>query len=158
MPNNTYSYELRWKVQGAPSWTTYASSYFILDTARTISGLTASTTYEWEIRTLCAPSEWNAWSATSTFTTLGAGRVGISEALTLNVYPNPSTGIINISAENLKETAMYYVYNAMGQMVASGEIASEIATLELSNQANGMYLLKVVSCGAVQTKQMVINR
>jgi hypothetical protein len=155
MPNNTYSYELRWKVQGAPSWTTYASPYFILDTARTISGLTASTTYEWEIRTLCAPSEWNAWSSTSTFTTLGAGRVGISEALSINVYPNPSSGLVNISGA---EKATYVVLNTLGQMVASGELTSETTTLDLSNQGTGMYLLKVVSNGAVQTKQLVVSK
>jgi hypothetical protein len=88
----------------------------------------------------------------------GAARAGIAEAINLSVYPNPSTGIVNISAENLNEAAMYYVYNAMGQMVVSGEMTSETASVDLSAQASGMYLLKVVSNGAVQTKQVVINR
>jgi hypothetical protein len=86
---------------------------------------------------------------------LGTGRVGISESLVINVYPNPSSGFVTVSGV---EKATYVVFNSMGQAVASGEIAIEIAMLDLSSQANGMYLLKVVSNGAVQTKQLVINR
>jgi hypothetical protein len=149
----TNAYEIRWKEQGSLFWSNYAGVSAV--TQRTLYDLTPSSTYEWQLRNACgAEFAWNAWSSVSTFTTTGGGRLA-EKSLNISVYPNPSSGIVNVSGV---ETAMYYVYNALGQMVASGEISNENATLNLSNQTSGMYLLKVVSNGAVQTKQIIINR
>ncbi len=80
---------------------------------------------------------------------------GTSKSVVLGVYPNPSSGLINVSGV---ENATYSVSNTLGQTVASGEISSETTSLDLSAQTNGMYLLKVISNGTVQTKQVVISR
>jgi hypothetical protein len=80
-------------------------------------------------------------------------------ATTFNVYPNPSKGLLNVHLTNPShELVSYTVVNALGQVVVSGEMNSETSSLDLSTQAAGMYLLKVISNGAVQTKQIVINR
>jgi hypothetical protein len=149
----TNAYEIRWKVQGSLFWN--SSTFFGTSTQRTLSDLDASTTYEWQIRNACGTElAWNAWSSVSVFTTTSGGRLGVN-TLEINVYPNPSSGLVNISGV---EKGTYVVFNAMGQMISSGEITNEVSVLDLSSQAAGMYLLKVVSGGAVQTKQIIINR
>jgi hypothetical protein len=160
--SNVASYEISRRVEGGSTWSVpnvvngtsgrYNMSYNFFP-------ISSGNNYEVRMRAKCAD---NGVFVAYQYKTItlggGAARAGISEAINLSVYPNPSTGTVNISAENLNETAMYYVYNAMGQMVASGEIATETTTLDLGTQANGIYLLKVISNGAVQTKQVSISR
>lgn len=60
-------YNLRWRPMGTASWTTATqpslSNY-------TIQGLSAATTYEWQVQTDChTTSTLSAWSASATFTT-----------------------------------------------------------------------------------------
>jgi hypothetical protein len=160
--SNVASYEISRRVVGGSTWSVpnvingasgrYNMSYNFFP-------ISLGNNYEVRMRAKCADNGvWVAYQYKTITLGGGAARAGISEAINLSVYPNPSNGVVNISAENLNEAAMYYVYNAMGQMVASGEISSETTSLDLSSQANGMYLIKVVSNGAVQTKHISINR
>lgn len=158
---NSLGYELRYRVQGTITWTTYASPYWFDNdgpTAVTINiGLTPSTTYEWQIRNVCNPGgDWNAWSALSTFTT-GAARLG-QETFNVSVYPVPSTGLVNVQVADLQETAQYEVYNVFGQRVAEGTLAPETNILDLSKQSTGVYTLKVVTAKGSATKQVVLNK
>ena len=64
-----HHYEFRRRVQGTATWTTLTN---LTGTSRTVTNLASSTTYEWEVRTICT---WNGtsfsdWSATQTVTTL----------------------------------------------------------------------------------------
>lgn len=78
-------------------------------------------------------------------------------ATTFNVYPNPSKGLVNIRANgDIDAQASYTVYNALGQEVVNGLLSH--ATVDLSQQANGIYLLKVVAGNEIFTEQIIINR
>lgn len=63
---------------------------------------------------------------------------------TVEVYPNPSTGIVNVVFGNA-EVADYVLFNAMGQQVAMGKFIGQEQEniLDMSLLPAGVYLLKV---------------
>ncbi|MEY2923597.1 MAG: hypothetical protein RLZZ337_137 [Bacteroidota bacterium] len=80
----------------------------------------------------------------------------------LNVSPNPTTGLftINVNLPENEEIAIS-VYNAMGQEVvnvARGEINNASYAVDLTNNANGIYYVKMNVNGTVLTKKVVLNR
>ena len=70
--SNAHHYDIRMRPQGSSTWTVAIDNIPGSSTSQTKSNLTASTTYEWEIRSACSAvsgSE-SSWSSTQTFTTL----------------------------------------------------------------------------------------
>ena len=59
----------------------------------------------------------------------------------LQIYPNPSSGIFNITGATV---AKYEVYNLLGQLVKSGKINDDNTDVDLSNQSKAIYLLKII--------------
>ena len=55
------------------------------------------------------------------------------------IYPNPSTGILNFSGENLEKTKIE-IYNMLGKMVYKDGYKN---TLSISTFPNGLYLIRV---------------
>ncbi len=67
-----------------------------------------------------------------------------------NVYPNPTTGLLNITnAEN----AQVNVYNMIGEVVAT---ATNVSTMDISNLENGTYIVKVISNNSTSTKKITL--
>ena len=58
-----------------------------------------------------------------------------------SVFPNPSSGIINIQSETTLDTVL--IYNNAGQLITKQILRENTAELDLSQQAAGMYLVKV---------------
>ena len=71
------------------------------------------------------------------------------------MYPNPTTGIVNF---NNVENATIEVFNMMGQVISRVENASENTTIDLSNVANGNYVVRIVKNGEVATSKLNIAR
>ena len=64
------------------------------------------------------------------------------ESNNISIYPNPTKGIVNIkSAEN----SNVFVYNILGDLVASFNNISNNSKVDLSNLSEGNYVIKVVS-------------
>ena len=68
----------------------------------------------------------------------------------VDMYPNPSTGIVTIS--NV-EGATIEIINLMGQVVETIENAQEINRIDLSNNANGTYIIRVVNGNEISTSK-----
>jgi len=62
-----------------------------------------------------------------------------NSASNLSVYPNPSTGIINIP--NLSENVQLTVYNVLGESIINQQIYKENSYADLSNLSTGIYTL-----------------
>lgn len=78
-------------------------------------------------------------------------------AKTISFYPNPSTGMVYIDAEAsiVKEVE---VYTLMGQKVRSMEISSsKLQSLDLSDLANGTYILRFNSDDSSFSERVVIE-
>lgn len=63
------SYNVRYKTTAAATWTTTTSA----TTSKSITGLTAGTTYEWQVQTVCSGGATSSYTASTTFTTTGGG-------------------------------------------------------------------------------------
>lgn len=70
---------------------------------------------------------------------------------TVDMYPNPSSGILNISLNNVDVVnSKIILYDALGQQIYSGSldempVNQGVYNLNMSNYADGMYYLKIVS-------------
>jgi len=57
----------------------------------------------------------------------------------VNVYPNPTTGVINIESFSIQD---FKVFNILGNEVLSSKLNSGIQSIDLSNLDEGLYFLK----------------
>ncbi len=125
--------------------------------------LAPNATYEWRVICACQVNPFIAtpWSEYDYFTT-GSSIANApdedisSESFTVNVFPNPSQGIINVHS-NISNYFMD-VYDLSGKKVMQyGEVNSANASIDLSSLSAGIYFMRLVSDEAVETKQIVIN-
>ncbi len=72
---------------------------------------------------------------------------GLNDELALDksivVYPNPTSGQINVKAYDKVIGASYIVYDNTGNSVLSGKINSALTIIELDNLPGGIYLIGV---------------
>ena len=85
-----------------------------------------------------------------------------SESLEFLVYPNPTFGDLNIKITGLLNVSSIHLYDLSGkalysETISDGEEQTYIKTLNLSNFAAGIYLLKLVDNRNVITKKIVLR-
>jgi hypothetical protein len=92
------------------------------------------------------------------------GIVGVEEIAglnLLNVYPNPSTGLINIKVDApANEEVKVAVFDLMGSQVGQLETISGMNnswTMNLGNYASGVYMVRAVVAGKVYDQKVVIS-
>jgi hypothetical protein len=74
----------------------------------------------------------------------------------LNVFPNPSAGVFNVSLPQGKAFAME-VTDLTGRVVMKETSAAKNAQVDLSKAAKGIYLLKVTSEGSVVVRKLIVE-
>ncbi len=165
-------YTIQYRVQGNLTWTTKKTvnttpSYLI-------KGLTASTTYEWQVATSDSANgivATGAYSSISTFTTASAfsgGNNGDEVSLfgkgntkednnSVAVFPNPASNYFTISYSSTKiGNVNAMLYNMNGKAVwTSGAINASALNgqrVTVSQFASGLYYLKIMDeKGAIQS-------
>jgi hypothetical protein len=73
------------------------------------------------------------------------GNIGIKTLVNntdLSMYPNPTTGLLNITTTAAKATVE--IFNIMGQNVATKEITNGANTIDISNLSNGVYSVQIM--------------
>jgi hypothetical protein len=89
-----------------------------------------------------------------------AGSEEISIDNLVNVYPNPSNGVVNIQISELTtETLHYAVYNQFGQLVLNGSVASGNMnySIDLSAMAKGIYFVDFTMGMKKASKKVVLQ-
>ena len=77
----------------------------------------------------------------------------------LNVYPNPTTGMITISAKENAGSGVCNVYDMMGSLVLSKNInLNEETTLNLSNLPQGAYMIEVADNSNVYRSKIILSK
>ncbi len=95
-----------------------------------------------------APLAGSFYTFTSSCTPVGINNNTVKE---INIYPNPTTGTLNITnAEN----ADVYVYNILGEVVASINNAAPFSTIDMSELSEGTYIVKILTDKNVITKKI----
>lgn len=147
-------YRIRYRELGNTTWTPIVIPNG-LDTAYAISGLTAGTTYEYQIRTRCtvAPTTWSTFTSIATFST--PLRLGENDVTFVNVYPNPSNGLVNV---NVKGNGTLIVFDAIGREVVREDVVNQ-HTLMLTDLPEGMLTYHFTNTnGLVERGSFVVIR
>ena len=71
----------------------------------------------------------------------------IEEDFISNIYPNPNNGIFNIdlSGQSNIEDVTYNVISTTGRLIKSGNINSNISSVNISDLPDGIYFIRIVS-------------
>ena len=96
--------------------------------------------------------ESSAWA--QHFTTIEEDCSSVETAVTntTSVYPNPSTGVIRMESENMKNIS---IFNSLGQKVFETEASGDSFDYNF-NGASGIYLIKVETINGVETKRVTV--
>lgn len=85
--------------------------------------------------------------------TLAVGEVSLEENVNnaYNIYPNPTSGLMTIEAENISYIA---IYNSTGQLV--NVVKGENNTIDMSGYDNGVYYFNIVDNAGNKSIQRVV--
>lgn len=87
--------------------------------------------------------------------------VSIEKKGTLNVYPNPTTGLLNVDVQLATQDAIAItVYNSLGQAVSQVQDTKVVGgnyKLDFSKLAKGVYHVQVVGGGETMTQKVVLR-
>jgi hypothetical protein len=75
---------------------------------------------------------------------------------TLQVYPNPASGIVYISFPNAMPRSVALI-NAAGQTVQQLNVADSYMGMDLSSYSQGIYFIRVSSSSGIQTIKILIR-
>ena len=144
------SWDVNYRVAGADSWNTVSTS----SNPHTLTGLSANTSYEVQVIAHCTNGVTSDPSATITLMTVGINDYTLDNTVT--VYPNPTTGMIQIqNSESRMENVE--VYDAYGKLLNTMIVNDHTANLDLSGYAKGTYFVRVTTERGVVTKRVVKN-
>lgn len=73
----------------------------------------------------------------------------------VNIYPNPAKAQVNITCS---EGSQIQVYNMIGSLVYNKQNASAISTINVSDFAQGSYIVKVIKSEQVVTKKFEVMK
>ncbi|MFN3940660.1 MAG: T9SS type A sorting domain-containing protein, partial [Chitinophagales bacterium] len=86
----------------------------------------------------------------------------ITSLSNFSIYPNPANDVINLSLDfSTPENVVINILNAQGQIVfseAHGAVSNYTSGLDISNYANGYYLIQITDGNRVSSKSFLISR
>ncbi len=162
------SYLIEYKTAAATTWTVAASA--TTATSISLTGLTASTAYNWRVTTNCS-------STTSTATTANFTTTAVPSGCATAFEPNETqatsativSGVTNSAAINSTTDVDYYkivttatsgnvynlvgpsgvdydmyIYNSAGTQIGSGTGSTATETVSLTSQAAGTYYIRII--------------
>ena len=153
-------------VNPLPTVSAIASSTLLcynLGESATLTASTSATSYTWSdgattMTTVVSPTVGTTYTVTVNDGTCDAmttvfvdaqtclGVNSIATTSSINLYPNPTNGILNIaiSAELAGNTSLE-VYDALGKLVVKETLTNETTTINTSKLTDGMYVYKVIN-------------
>lgn len=86
--------------------------------------------------------------------------VGVEENQTdlVQIFPNPSTGFIQVHVPKLTDNQQYSIVDISGKMVQTGYINSPQTSIEISFLSNGFYYLSLASKDMYYVKKFCVQR
>ena len=73
----------------------------------------------------------------------------------LVIYPNPNNGSFTVSGLAGNGTIKIDIVNLVGKLIYNKEACSENEVIDISDQPNGIYLVRIISGSQVVTKQII---
>ena len=151
--------------------TSPSSSGWVSDTVTTnsysLTGLTSGGTYRWRVMTMCDSAGTNnsGYSGTVVFSTPSGNRVASEDAslgVNLNIYPNPTRGIFNISfISDTLDNFEITIIDAFGKRILYQEkkyfIGEYIQKIDFSKGKRGVYMVQIKTSKSFVSKRLVLQ-
>ncbi|BDS15227.1 T9SS type A sorting domain-containing protein [Aureispira anguillae] len=62
------------------------------------------------------------------------------------IYPNPTSGVVNVQFEDIKSASTIQVFNSLGQMILQKEVKGQVTTeVDLGKYNSGIYTIQIVT-------------
>ena len=162
---NAWGYRIFYLKSGA-AWNTK-----VIDTINTnlysATGLDPNSTYRWRVHGVCDVSGLNNSGFTSFqyFTTLSSIRITAGDdnlSDNLNIYPNPTRGIFNISfISDELDNFEISVVDAFGKLISKEEkqafVGEYTKQLDLSQYPRGIYMVQIRTNNSFVSKRVVVQ-
>lgn len=174
-------YEFRYKLTSSGTWIS-AGTLSSSSVTKVLSGLSASSTYDFQARSYCSNQQPSAWSTVLQFTT-GSSSIGTrpvvtaeqvdsekSETLTsafnqqVVVFPNPTNGLINLETtfETASTNVVVRVVDMTGRVVLekTNMVEEGINTIlvNLSDLNAGMYAVELYNNSAFINRSSILKK
>jgi hypothetical protein len=75
----------------------------------------------------------------------------------VNIYPNPTSGIVNVDVKDLSGKVTVKVFNILGSLVRQAEAEAGKLVFDLTDQPAGIYLVEVVQPGVTVRKKVILD-
>ncbi len=147
-----------WSIEYGPAGFTQGTGNVINGTSfnpHPVAGLLDGTDYDFYIISNCALGEKSAWAGPFNFTTYITGVGENTEINEVSIYPNPNNGVftLNVNANDARVNVM----NTQGQVILSKNVLSKKESIDLSNNAKGIYFVTVTSENGVSTHKVTVQ-
>jgi hypothetical protein len=133
------------------------------DNSKTKFGLTAGD-YSWRIRGACGTNgtSWATIFSQPVTYTLGGARLENSSVANLDVYPNPSRDIFNVTFTSEEaQTMTVKVVNMIGEEIFTEELIEFVGqytqVIDMNTQPKGVYFLEITTSTAGINKKIVLQ-
>ena len=141
------------------AWNNVAGS----DNSKTKFGLTAGD-YSWRIRGACGTNgtSWATIFSQPVTYTLGGARLENSSVANLDVYPNPSRDIFNVTFTSEEaQTMTVKVVNMIGEEIFTEELTEFVGqytqVIDMNTQPKGIYFLEITTSTGGINKKIVLQ-
>lgn len=148
------NYTVQYKLSTAKKWTVINN---IATNSRTLTGLTANKTYNWQVKANCS-----GYSVPSSFTTpaaLPAASLSRTVSDGFISYPNPAKEVIQLKITNAEEAgvgAVYRILDLKGNVKQVIEIDEAEEKANLATLPTGVYIIQLIGkSGKVTSKKFV---
>ena len=78
-------------------------------------------------------------------------------AFNVDIYPNPSSGLFEVTLPEGMKNSTYEVFSITGSLMRSGVFYNNHQTLDLTGAAKGMYILRMKNDSQTSTKRVIIK-
>ena len=133
------------------------------DNSKTKFGLTAGD-YSWRIRGACGTNgtSWATIFSQPVTYTLGGARLENSSVANLDVYPNPSRDIFNVTFTSEEaQTMTVKVVNMIGEEIFTEELTEFVGqytqVIDMNTQPKGVYFLEITTSTGGINKKIVLQ-
>ena len=133
------------------------------DNSKTKFGLTAGD-YSWRIRGACGTNgtSWATIFSQPVTYTLGGARLENSSVANLDVYPNPSRDIFNVTFTSEEaQTMTVKVVNMIGEEIFTEELTEYVGqytqVIDMNTQPKGIYFLEITTSTGGINKKIVLQ-
>ncbi len=145
------SFQVWFRPVGAPGFTKKTTT----TNAKTLSGLTPNTTYEYKVRTKCLDGNFGEFSELLTFTTLPLKEENMNERSFIFIYPNPVSDVLYIDIEKQIDNGTIQIRDIAGALILEQQINSSTNVVSLTQLGAGVYFVIITTENEKFTQQLI---